>query len=68
LQSPQSLSFAPLRPKIAPLYGQTVKTGPEIGQRVPAFSATNQNGRTWNVRSIMGPKEAMLVFFRSADW
>ena len=41
-----SLAFAPLCSKIAPLYGQTVETGPETGQWVPAFSATDQNGRT----------------------
>jgi hypothetical protein len=53
---------------IATLYGQTIKTGPEVGQRVPAFSATDQSGRTQTLQSIMGSKGAMLVFFRSADW
>ena len=28
----------------------------------------DQNGKSRNLRSIMGPKGAMLVFFRSADW
>jgi hypothetical protein len=53
---------------IPALYGQTIKTGPEIGQQVPAFSAADQSGRTQTLQSIMGPKGAMLVFFRSADW
>jgi hypothetical protein len=53
---------------LAVLYGQSIKTGPEVGQQVPAFVAQDQNGRTETFRSITGPKGAMLVFFRSADW
>jgi hypothetical protein len=45
-----------------------VPTGPEIGQTVPEFSALDQAGRTQTLKSIMGPKGALLVFFRSADW
>jgi hypothetical protein len=44
------------------------KTGPAVGDAVPAFSATDQNGRTQTLASVMGAKGAMLVFFRSADW
>jgi hypothetical protein len=54
--------------QIAGLYGQNIKTGPEVGQQVPAFSAQDQDGRTQTLKSIIGPKGAMLVFFRSADW
>jgi hypothetical protein len=53
---------------IAALHAQSIKTGPEVGKQVPAFSATDQNGRPQDLKSIMGPKGAMLVFFRSADW
>ena len=53
---------------VAALYGQKIKTGPNVGQQVPAFSATDQNGRNQTLQSVMGPKGAMLVFFRSADW
>jgi hypothetical protein len=53
---------------LALLYGQNIKTGPEVGQQVPAFSAKDQEGRRQTLKSIMGPKGAMLVFFRSADW
>jgi hypothetical protein len=53
---------------IAALHGQNIKTGPNVGQQVPAFSATDQNGRNQTLKSLMGPKGAMLVFFRSADW
>ena len=44
------------------------KLGPQVGQRVPDFSLNDQNGKTWTRQSIMGPRGAMLVFFRSADW
>ena len=42
--------------------------GPQLGQRIPDFTLTDQNGKTWTNESILGPKGAMLVFFRSADW
>ena len=44
------------------------KLGPQVGQTVPDFSLTDQNGKVWTRSSIMGPKGAMLVFYRSADW
>jgi hypothetical protein len=44
------------------------KLGPKVGERVPDFSLPDQNGRTETLQSIMGPKGAMLVFVRSADW
>jgi hypothetical protein len=44
------------------------KLGPQVGERVPDFRLVDQTGRTETLRSIMGPKGAMLVFYRSADW
>jgi hypothetical protein len=44
------------------------KLGPQVGERVPDFNLPDQNGKTWTLQSIMGPKGAMLVFVRSADW
>lgn len=44
------------------------KLGPQVGQRVPDFNLSDQIGRMRNLRSIMGSRGAMLVFFRSADW
>lgn len=44
------------------------KLGPQVGQPVPDFSLTDQAGRTRNLQSIMGPRGAMVVFLRSADW
>jgi hypothetical protein len=45
-----------------------IKTGPQTGQRIPDFSAPDQNGTTQSLKTIAGPKGAMLVFYRSADW
>jgi hypothetical protein len=47
---------------------QAIKTGPEVGSTLPSFEALDQNGRPQNLKSILGPKGALLVFFRSADW
>ena len=44
------------------------KLGPQVGERVPDFSLKDQTGKVWTLQSIMGPKGAMLVFLRSADW
>jgi hypothetical protein len=44
------------------------KLGPQVGERVPDFSLRDQTGGTQTLQSIMGPKGAMLVFVRSADW
>ena len=44
------------------------KIGPQVGERVPEFTLKDQNGKPRTLQSIMGPKGAMLVFYRSADW
>jgi hypothetical protein len=44
------------------------KLGPQMGATVPDFSLSDQHGKTWTLRSLMGPKGAMIVFLRSADW
>jgi len=55
-------------PQTAPQRIDVSKLGPQVGERVPDFSLKDQSGKTWTLQSIMGPKGAMLVFFRSADW
>ncbi len=42
--------------------------GPQVGAHVPAFALQDQNGHSRTLDSVMGPKGAILVFFRSADW
>jgi hypothetical protein len=44
------------------------KLGPQIGTRVPDFALLDQNEGSRTLKSLMGPKGVMLVFFRSADW
>ncbi len=45
-----------------------VPTGPNVGEPLPDFRLADQNDATQTLRSIIGPKGAMIVFFRSADW
>ncbi len=45
-----------------------VPTGPAMGQKVPDFQLPDQNGHLQSLESILGPKGALLVFYRSADW
>jgi hypothetical protein len=42
--------------------------GPQVGEVVPDFSLPDQTGVIRTRESIMGPRGAMLVFVRSADW
>ena len=44
------------------------RMGPKIGETTPAFSLADQNARTRTLASVLGPRGALLVFFRSADW
>jgi len=62
IQAP-CIAQTPLRQKI-----DVSKLGPQVGERVPDFSLPDQNGKAQSLQSIMGPKGAMLVFIRSADW
>jgi hypothetical protein len=44
------------------------KLGPQVGDRVPDFTLTDQHGQRRPLASLMGPNGLMLVFYRSADW
>ena len=62
-------SYAPLHAQAPPTERIDVSTrGPQVGERVPDFSLKDQRGSTQTLQSIMGPRGAMLVFQRSADW
>jgi hypothetical protein len=52
----------------APAPVDTSTLGPQVGAPVPAFSGIDQFGKPHTLASTYGPKGAMLVFFRSADW
>ncbi|HEX3704604.1 MAG TPA: hypothetical protein VHU82_14830 [Vicinamibacterales bacterium] len=44
------------------------RLGPQVGARLPHFTLRDQRGETRTLKSLMGPRGAMIVFFRSADW
>jgi peroxiredoxin len=44
------------------------KLGPQVGATVPDFNLADQQGKKRTLQSVMGPKGAMIVFYRSADW
>jgi len=75
LTSASVLSTAVLLATTAPVDAQggrqrvdVAKLGPQVGERVPDFSLPDQTGRVRNLESVMGPRGAMIVFYRSADW
>jgi len=45
-----------------------IPTGPEVGERVPAFEATDHLGNRRNLDSLMGENGLLLIFSRSVDW
>ncbi len=45
-----------------------VPTGPAVGEAVPDFRLPDQQGVVRTRQSLLGPKGALLVFYRSADW
>lgn len=47
---------------------ELARLGPQVGERVPDFELSDQNGRAHTLKSILGPNGAMLVFYRSASW
>jgi cytochrome oxidase Cu insertion factor (SCO1/SenC/PrrC family) len=42
--------------------------GPKVGASLPDFSLRDQRGEAHSLKSLLGPKGAVIVFFRSADW
>ncbi len=42
--------------------------GPKVGETAPDFAAPDQHGTSRRLSTLMGPKGALLVFYRSADW
>jgi len=42
--------------------------GPAVGTPMPAFELHDQNGTARSLKSLLGPKGALILFFRSADW
>ena len=42
--------------------------GPKVGDALPEFSLRDQGGHILSLKSLLGPKGGVVVFFRSADW
>ncbi len=72
MQSPTDAAMQSETPVDATTQGRTpidvAALGPQVGERVPAFSLPDQNGRVRTLESILGRNGAMLLFHRSADW
>lgn len=57
-----------MTPLLLLLAAVTLRTGPDIGSRIPQFSASDQTGKQQTFASLRGPKGLVLMFIRSADW
>ncbi len=44
------------------------QTGPDPGDRIPAFALPDQFGAIRTLHDLTGPNGLLLVFHRSADW
>jgi hypothetical protein len=42
--------------------------GPAIGSQMPDFALPDQDGKSHSLKGLLGPKGAVILFFRSADW
>ena len=42
--------------------------GPPVGSKMPSFDLKDQAGKSHTLASLLGPKGAVILFFRSADW
>jgi hypothetical protein len=51
-----------------PHESQGMKTGPEVGSAVPDFRLPDQQGSMRDFSSVAGPKGALILFYRSANW
>jgi len=42
--------------------------GPATGTPLPAFELPDQAGKLHSLKGLLGPKGAVVLFYRSADW
>ena len=45
-----------------------LRSGPNVGDTIPAFSGVDHNGKQQSFESLRGPNGLLLLFTRSADW
>jgi len=63
-----ALSVFAFNPVLAQTPIPAKEGGPKVGQKIPAFKASDQFGHQQTLSSLMGPKGLVLLFVRSADW
>ena len=58
------------RPRARPIpaASKNLKTGPDVGAKVPEFTLADQAGRQRTLSSLRGKNGLLLYFVRSADW
>ena len=61
----QLAASEPVSAQIAP---PNIDIGPKVGTRVPALNVRDGKGQTRSLKSVMGRRGVVLVFFRSAKW
>lgn len=44
------------------------RIGPSVGATAPDFTLPDASGTPRSLQSLLGPKGALVVFSRSADW
>ena len=42
--------------------------GPPVGGKMAGFELPDQDGKLRNLGNLLGPKGAIILFYRSADW
>jgi len=42
--------------------------GPPVGSPMTPFELQDQQGKPRTLQSLLGPKGAVILFYRSADW
>jgi len=42
--------------------------GPPVGSKMPEFELQDQSGQRHKLKDLLGPKGALILFYRSADW
>ncbi|MEM7350535.1 MAG: hypothetical protein AAF657_06995 [Acidobacteriota bacterium] len=58
-----SLLLVPLATSVSAL-----KTGPEVGTKIPDFTVQDQTGKARTFADLTGPEGLLLLFYRTADW
>ena len=45
-----------------------LNTGPEVGEKIPAFRLPDSSGRERTFADLTGLRGLVILFHRSADW